>query len=191
MQDSNLRGRFAAASFDSYLPVNAAAQAVRDDARAFADAVAHGKHRGGGLFLIGPVGVGKSHLGAAMVRHVIQASPKPAGAAMASVRQVVRALRSTWVRDSKRTEGEVIADLAGHRLLVLDEVGVGFGSDGELVQLFDVIDARYQLQHPTVVLSNLALPDIRSAVGDRIFDRLQEGARTLVMQWPSYRRGPA
>lgn len=72
-------------------------------------------------------------------------------------------------------------------LLVLDEIGAGFSSDAERVQLFDVIDMRYKLGRPTVVLSNLTAKDMRPILGERTFDRLREGATLLTCSWPSHR----
>jgi len=154
------------------------------------------------LWLIGPPGGGKSHLGAAMVNH-LNAELK-AGARMHSAREIIRLLRSTWSKDNPPhtpsyetelgyvqgraiTEEMMIEDLGNAPLLVLDEVGVSFGSDAEHVQLFDVLDLRYRLQLPTVLLSNLKTAELKSALGDRVFDRLREGATVRMCSWASYR----
>ena len=41
-------------------------------------------------------------------------------------------------------------------LLILDEVGVQFGSETEKMILFEIINGRYEQLKPTIVISNLA-----------------------------------
>ena len=73
-------------------------------------------------------------------------------------------------------------------LLILDEVGVQFGSDTEKLILFDVLNERYEKRRPTLVLSNLSLPDVEQYLGERIFDRLREdGGEAVVFDWESHR----
>lgn len=157
----------------------------------------------GGLWLLGPPGGGKSHLGAAMALHLIDTLEVPAY--MLSVREIVRLLRSTWNKESPPqtrgfdtpdggyvmpqtlTEDIVIQNLGTAALLVIDEIGIGFGSESELVQLFDVIDLRYRNELPTVLLSNSKLSEVKQVLGDRLFDRLREGSVVKTCSWPSYR----
>ena len=72
-------------------------------------------------------------------------------------------------------------------MLVLDEIGVGHGSNAEHVQLFEVLDLRYKLERPTVLLSNLTTTALKAALGDRVYDRLREGATVKACDWKSYR----
>ena len=74
-------------------------------------------------------------------------------------------------------------------LLILDEVGVQFGSDFERNTLFDVLNERYELRKPTIFLSNLGREDLAEFLGERVMDRLREDGATVVpFDWPSYRR---
>ena len=157
----------------------------------------------GGLWLLGPPGCGKSHLGAAMTLHLIDTLATPAY--MLSAREIVRLLRSTWSKENPPqtrgfetdgghyvppqvlTEDMVIENLGSAALLVIDEVVVNFGSESELVQLFDVLDLRYRNELPTVLLSNSQTSEIKQALGDRIYDRLREGSVAKACTWPSYR----
>jgi DNA replication protein DnaC len=73
-------------------------------------------------------------------------------------------------------------------LLILDEVGVQFGSDTEKLLLFDVLNERYEQRKPTLLLSNLALDGVKAFLGERIYDRLREdGAEAVVFDWDSWR----
>lgn len=195
MRLSGLEGRFMDASFDDFVTTTAAQDKVLTACREYAQTV---DFSGGvGLWLIGPPGTGKTHLGSAMVRHVIQERDRQA--MIYSGREIIRMLRATWGnRERGRgwdgralTEEGVIDDLGRAALLVIDEIGVGFGSDSEHVQLFDVIDLRYKHRRPTVLLSNLPAKGLKEAMGDRVYDRLREGAQVLACNWDSHRGKPA
>jgi DNA replication protein DnaC len=178
-----LRGRFRDATFESFEATSAEQQGVQAACRNFADDF--DESQGHGLWLIGGVGTGKTHLGCAIAQAV--QFQRQRGAIVMTVRELIRYLRDTWRSGSTRTEGDAIGILGGIPLLVLDELGTSFGTDAELTQLFDVVDARYQLRRPTVVISNLNGTLVREAIGDRLYDRLREGATVLPCDWGSYR----
>ena len=138
---------------------------------------------GASLVLSGNPGTGKSHLAAAILQEIL---PKHVGAYV-TLMDLIRKLRDTWRRDSEMSESQLLAKLQAIPLLVIDEVGVQYGTDGERSILFDVMDRRYREVRPTILMTNLGKDDFRAAVGDRVFDRLTEVARWVPFDWPSYR----
>jgi DNA replication protein DnaC len=72
-------------------------------------------------------------------------------------------------------------------LLVMDEVGVQYGTDAEKVLLFDVINRRYQDVMPTILLTNLDKAGLREYLGDRAFDRIRENGLLVPFVWESHR----
>ena len=184
LRDSGVFGRFRAATFDTFVAKTLEQRKVLQACQDFAATAT--KDTGAGLFLIGPPGTGKSHMCAAIVRDYIERHLQPAG--VTTTRELIRELRATWRREAEYREDEVIrkygADL---HILALDEAGATVGSDSEQVQLLDIIDLRYRLRRPTIVASNLPLPDLKIALGERAFDRLREGAKVLACTWPSHR----
>ena len=190
LAQSGLVGRFQEATFDNFDAPSTAREHVKTTCRNFVEGL---DGKSGGLWLVGPPGTGKTHLGSAMVNYVIR--EKKQWAAIHSAREIVRMLRATWGnKDSRRgwddkptTEEGVIDHLGSLQLLVLDEVGVSYGSDSETVQLFDVLDLRYRKELPTVLLSNLPVGELKTALGDRAYDRLREGAVLVPCKWASRR----
>ncbi len=194
LRNSGIGPRYHDATFENFIAGNKAQCEVLVDCRAFIDDFR--RDQGNGLFLIGSPGTGKTHLGAAMVSALIKS--RAVSAKITSARELIRRLRGTWQRGATESEAQVIEDFAADGLLVLDEVGAGFGSDGEQVQLFDIIDAEHracafethdQRKAPTVLLSNLTAPMLKDTLGERAYDRLREGAKVLVCAWASHRGG--
>lgn len=174
-------GRFKGANFESFRAETKAQRQVRAACERFVDEFP----QTGPLWLLGNVGTGKTLLGCIVVQQIIQRREKRA--LIATPREIIRRLRETWRKDAEEREQDVLDDLVHCPLLVLDEVGVSFGTDTELVQLYDIVDGRYRHENPTLVISNLSPSGLRDALGDRIFDRLREGTRVLVCDWPSHR----
>lgn len=191
LRRSGLEGRFQECLFDNFNAGTPAQKKVLDACRTYVETVSF--KGGAGLWLIGPPGTGKTHLGSAMVRYVIEHRDQPAE--IHSGREIIRMLRSTWGNRERgrtwdgraTTEDDMIDDFGALGLLVIDEIGVGFGSESEHVQLFDVIDLRYKHRRPTVLLSNLPTKGLKEAMGDRAYDRLRESAQVLVCNWDSHR----
>lgn len=102
---------------------------------------------------------------------------------------LIRSLKETWSRDAHATEREVIQFYSNLDLLIIDEIGMQFGSDTEKMFLFDVIDGRYEAMKPTVIISNLDIKGVSEIIGDRAVDRLRDGGgQLLTFDWASARR---
>lgn len=141
---------------------------------------------GRSLILSGNLGTGKTHLASGMVQHVIRRLG--AVAVIVSAAEIIRIAKGSMVRGAEYTERDVITELASIDLLVIDEVGAQKGSDYELGLLHEVIDRRYQLVRPTVVVSNLAANTLGQFIGDRALDRLrQNGGQAVGFTWSSMR----
>ncbi len=174
--------RFIGRSFDTFNATtpeqNRALAALRDYAEDFE---ANSK-RGTGLILTGKPGTGKSHLAVSVLQSL------PGRYVMyATCLDLIRMVRETWRKDSPKSEREVLNHLGGLELLVIDEMGVQYGTDGEQTILFDVLDLRYRNVKPTILLTNQDSEGLKSYLGERSFDRLRETCRLVAFDWDSYR----
>ncbi|HBU6027052.1 TPA: ATP-binding protein, partial [Klebsiella pneumoniae] len=107
---------------------------------------------------------------------------------LTDVMRLTRAVKSTWRHNADTTEESVLDHYASLDLLIIDEVGVQFGSPAEMTILHEVINARYESVLPTILISNLPPEQLKEFISDRIFDRVTDGGRNyLVFNWASFR----
>lgn len=185
--------RFADRRFETFVPyAQGPADALRK-VQAYAEDFHTVRRRGGGLILCGGVGAGKTHLAAAAAHCVIH---QGYSALFTSIIKAIGSVKETYRRDSPITEAAAIAKFVVPDLLILDEVGVQYGSDTEKMILFEIINGRYEQIKPTIIISNLSLlpkaekePSLMDFLGERVVDRLREGGGSaIVFDWPSYRK---
>ena len=183
LDEAAIPRRFLGRSFDNFHTETDAQRAVLAVMRDYAENFAENEKLGKGLVLAGGPGAGKTHLTSAVQQFLMPA----ASSLYVTALGVIRAVRNTWRKDSERSETEVLAMLGSVQLLVLDEVGVQYGTDGEQTILFDVIDKRYRDMRPTIVLTNQGKRGLKEFIGERSFDRIAETATWVPLDWPSYR----
>ena len=141
------------------------------------------QRKGSWLVFSGNPGTGKSHLAIAILQAIM---PGSVGRYMTCM-ELIQKLRSTWRKDSDVSETELLESLTFIPLLVLDEIGVQYGTESEQHHLFDVLDRRYREMQPTILLTNQNKDGLRELVGDRVYDRMTEVARWVPFDWESHR----
>ena len=105
-----------------------------------------------------------------------------------TVQRLIRRVKDSW-HTKEETESEVIDAYASPDLLILDEVGVQFGSEFEKQVLFDVLNERYEKLKPSILLSNIPSEQLSDYLGERVTDRLRENkGRMIGFNWDSYRK---
>lgn len=76
------------------------------------------------------------------------------------------------------------------KLLIIDELGLGYGSESELIELTDLLDARWKKGLPTVFLSNLDMKGLANYLGDRCRQRAFDGAEYVESDSKTHRSKP-
>jgi DNA replication protein DnaC len=122
-----------------------------------------------GLFVSGNCGTGKTHLGAAIARHLIS---KSIPVKFLRCADLFRDIREMFKSNSPYAESELMTPLEKCRVLILDDLGAGSLSDCERRYSLELIDARLSKVRPTIVTSNWNLEQIEKLMDDRIASRL-------------------
>lgn len=144
----------------------------------------NGKEGKSALF-VGKPGTGKTHLAVGIG---LSAMKDGYSVLFYTVMRAIRRVKDTWNRESKESESEAIAALVEPDLLILDEVGIQFGSETEKLILFDILNERYEKRRSCILLSNLSSEEVSAFLGERIIDRLREdGGEVIPFTWESYR----
>lgn len=177
--------RFQPKSFENYqAEVEGPERALRI-AKSYAEKWPEVRERGTCLIFAGSAGTGKTHLACAIANAIMA---KGSSALFTTVSDALRSIKRAYDKDAGVSETDAIAELVEPSLLILDEVGMDYGTDHSKTLLFDVINKRYENIRPTIILTNLDAAALRDYFGDRIVDRLREGGGKLVtFTWASHR----
>lgn len=174
-------------TFDTFVAETDEQRLALDRCRALADGVIKDPKRCPSIIMAGNPGTGKTHLACAMVIACVDGKRE---AIKINVADMVREFKDSWKKDSETDERKLFEYYGKDAdLLILDEIGVQFGSDTEKMFIFEVINRRYERCLPTVLISNLSAEKLRDEVGERVLDRLREdGGKLLVFTGESYRK---
>lgn len=139
--------------------------------------------KGNNLIFSGNVGTGKTHLATAIAKYIMHNN----SVIYISTMDFICEVRSTWKKDAEFSETEVKNKFKKANLLIIDEIGVQFGTEAEIIQLFDILDYRYREVLPTILITNLNLEGIKKVLGERVFDRLKDSSKLIIFNWESQR----
>lgn len=176
--------RHIASSFENYNAASEQQKTALRKCQSFCDAVITGQGAPN-LIMSGSFGTGKTHLASAITAKAIKHGKR---CKLIKLIDLIREIKDTWRKDSSKTERQVIDYYAALDVLIIDEIGVQFGSDHEKIVLFDILDGRYDNMLPVCLISNLDVNGIKEQVGERVVDRLREdGGQVVAFDWASHR----
>lgn len=159
-----------------------------------------------GLMLMGPCGVGKTHLAVAALEEIIL---RGHSGLFYDYRELLKEIQDSYNPESNSTEMSVLEPVLKTDILLLDDVGSSKPSLWALETVGHILNTRYNEHRVTLLTTNyldkeikpppVALPSgemVSAALGDsfedrvgkRIRSRLYEMCRTVEIYAPDYRK---
>lgn len=178
---SGIPVRFKDCSFDNFRQCKEK-KSVQDYAKNFSEVMKFGRC----LILSGNVGTGKTHLISALLNHLIDHYQSKVLYTKAF--DLLRGIKETYNKKNTTTFSDTQKKFTRVDLLVIDEIGVQFGTDTEKDILFEIINDRYENFKPTILITNLAIAKLKEYVGDRVIDRMRENeGKMIIFEGESFR----
>ncbi len=181
--------RFAGKTLENYTADGEGQAIALAWAKDYLAALLKDESKGRSCLLLGDPGTGKTHLCTAIA---LEAARQGLEARYTTAQRMFRAIKETFNKGSDKSSTEVIREFSTVDLLVIDEVGIQFGSEFESNHLFDILDERYSYMRPTLLASNLPRAEVVKYLGERVIDRFREdGGSIRMFSWKSHRGGGA
>lgn len=136
-----------------------------------------------GLLLHGPVGSGKTFYAAAIANALMQNGVR---CLMTNFATVIMKLQGMYAG-----RAEYLESIAKVPLLILDDLGAERQSEFMLEQVYTIVDARYRIQRPLIVTTNLDMGDTKypkDLTYHRIYDRILSMCHPVKVDGSSRRR---
>lgn len=128
------------------------------------------------LFLLGKTGVGKTHISLSIAKEVIK---RGFTVAYGSLLNYLRIIEKEHFGRSENPETDTLQILIGADLLILDDLGSEFRTSFYESVIYNIINSRINLGLPTIISSNLSVPELQKNYNDRIISRLFSVYRIL------------
>jgi len=158
-----------------------------------------------GLLLMGPCGVGKTHLAVSAMKSIVL---RGHSGLFYDYRELLKAIQDSYNPESQATEMSVLEPVLKAEILVLDDVGSSKPSLWALETVGHVLNTRYNEKRVTLLTTNFLDSDAGTApparvagmraptiedslterVGKRIRSRLYEMCRTVEISAADYRK---
>ena len=150
-----------------------------------------------GLLFMGPSGVGKTHLGVAVLRAL---AGRGFPVRFSDFRDLLKQIQASYNPVAQTTELEVLAPVLETEVLLLDDLGATKPSPWVLDTVAHILNTRYNEKRTTLITTNYpdapspskgrlrAEDSLSDRIGERMLSRLHEMCRFVNIQSADFRR---
>ena len=158
-----------------------------------------------GLLLLGPVGVGKTHLAVGVAKELMRSKGVPC--LFWDYRELLKEIQNSYGSSVEATEMDVLRPVFEIELLILDELGAIKPTEWVWNTVSLILNTRYNDNRTTIITTNFedqpaagangAVSSIRAAtraetlgdrIGERMRSRLHEMCRVIKMEGEDFRQ---
>lgn len=174
MTSSGLSKRFSKCSFDNFIVETEGQKTAKTFCMKYANALVNGRSLN--LVLSGYVGNGKTHLATAVIKTLLENN--------LSARYTTLFDALVNLKDFKNQDIVAVRkSLSSPDLLVIDEVNSNMSklSETDKNLIFEIFNARYKEEKPSIVITNLTGVELENALGYQVLSRLFEDSKNILV----------
>ncbi len=160
-----------------------------------------------GLLLMGPSGVGKTHLAVAALKQLMVRGHQ---VRFYDYRELLKEIQNSYNPDDPSSESSVLGPVLDAEILLLDDIGAGKPSEWVMETVGHILNKRYNEKRVTLLTTNyldgpenqtallqmpsgqsiapMREPTLTDRLGKRVRSRLYEMCRTVEIVSPDYRQ---
>jgi DNA replication protein DnaC len=190
---STIPKRYAHCTLGSFIEKSTELKVARTRVQEFID-LWPGTDEGRGLLLMGPCGVGKTHLAVSALIEIIN-SNKSGRLLFSNFQDLIQEIQASFDSDQVQSKSEILRPLLEADLLVLDELGSQKPTTFVQDILYYVINTRYNEERATIFTTNYVdepadgkEENLSQRIGNRLRSRLYEMAPMVKMSGKDHRR---
>lgn len=141
-----------------------------------------------GFYFWGTPGSGKTLLACIILQELMLKYALP-GRFVDISRQFFQRLKRSYDSTDELygTEGQILDELIEVPFLVIDDFGVQRNTEWESEMLYNLLDARYEKEHLTIMTSNVHINDFTNIAHGRIHSRIKEMCSIYKFDLPDFR----